>query len=98
MSGPNRPSNITLRLLQCVALPPCQRLERSWTYGLTRPKYEWIWSTTLLTGRRLDGHLFSELTLLALSRYTTTALIFAETNGTSEAVGAWIYNITGSAM
>jgi hypothetical protein len=55
MSGPNRPSNITLRLLHCVALPSCRRLERSWTYGLTRPRYEWIWSTTLLTGRRLEG-------------------------------------------
>jgi hypothetical protein len=44
------------------------------------------------------GHPFSELTLLALLRYTTTASIFAETNDTSEAVGAWIYNSTGSTM
>jgi len=31
-------------------------------------------------------------------RYTTTAVIFAQTNDTGEAVGAWVYNVTGNAF
>jgi hypothetical protein len=96
--GPNRPSNIMLLLLRCVALPPIQGSERSWTYGLTRLKHESTLSTILLTSRCLYGKISTTLTIIDLLRYTATALIFAQTNDTGEAVGAWVYNITGSAL
>ena len=81
-----------------VTVPRSQRLERSWTYSLTRLIRTWILSTTLLTGKSQAGRVFPVLTLLVLLRYTTTAFIFAQTNDTGEAVGAWVYNLTGSAL
>jgi hypothetical protein len=44
------------------------------------------------------GEISTTLTRIDLLRYTATASIFAQTNDTGEAVGAWVYNITGGAL